>query len=373
VLGTLRWQIALEARLRPLLERPAQRLAESVAIALRMGAFQLLHMDRIPAHAAIDESVELTRASGQARATGMVNAILRRLASQPKPGLPLHETTAAFAERLGHPLWLVERWVSCYGRPAAISICEAGQQNPAEAERAALFAGTEVETEAGTEALPPMGAGSRLIAELAAAAVREPRRVWDMCAAPGGKTLILAHRLPHAELLATDLHSGRLERMRRRLEQYSYAAHVRTRVADAEHPPADCDNFDLILCDAPCSGTGTLGRNPEIRHRLKPPDLARHSERQQRLVSSALERLAPGGRLVYSTCSLEPEEGEQVVEFAAAKRAASVLPMQPLLDGLSRSGVLRVPVDEAIRGDYLRTLPGVHPTDGFFAALLERA
>ena len=128
-----------------LLARPEQRLAEPVAIALRMGAFQLLHMDRIPAHAALSESVELCRAAGQPHAAGMVNAVLRKLAaaqSELEIGMrgELHESTAAFAERLGHPRWLVERWVTAYGREAALTICEDGQREP---ERGAIFAGAD--------------------------------------------------------------------------------------------------------------------------------------------------------------------------------------------------------------------------------------
>ena len=134
VMGVLRWQIALDARVRGLLQRPEQRLAEPVAVVLRMGAFQLLHMDRIPAHAALSESVELCRAAGEPHATGMVNAVLRKVAAAQKPGVRIHESTAAFAERLGHPLWMVERWVAAYGRDAALKICEADQAEHGEGE-----------------------------------------------------------------------------------------------------------------------------------------------------------------------------------------------------------------------------------------------
>ena len=112
VMGVLRWQIALDARVRGLLQRPEQRLAEPVSVALRLGAFQLLHLDRIPAYAALGESVELCRVAGQPHATGMVNAVLRKLAAAQKPGQRVFESVAAFSERLGHPQWLVERWVA---------------------------------------------------------------------------------------------------------------------------------------------------------------------------------------------------------------------------------------------------------------------
>lgn len=367
VLGTLRWQIALDARVQPLLQRPDQRLAEPIAIALRLGAFQLLHLDRIPPHAAINESVELARASGHSHATGMVNAILRKVMTQKAPGIPIHESTAAIARRLSHPDWLVERWGKNYGRSAAVRICEAGQREP---DGSTLFMDSE-DTE-----LPRMDDGSRLVAELAAATAADAGRVWDTCAAPGGKSLVLARRLPGAKALATDVSARRLAAMRARIAEYPYAAGMQTEVVDATVPPSSLGDFELILADVPCSGTGTLARNPEIRHRLTPADLSRQASRQRKILRAALSRLSPGGRLVYSTCSLEPEECEQVVESVMEEKAFAggvrLLPLQPVLDGLVERKILRGPLEEAVRGSFLRTLPGVHPVDGFFAALLER-
>ncbi len=363
VMGVLRWQIALDARIRTLLQRPEQRLAEPVAIALRLGAFQLLHLNRIPAHAALSESVELCRAAGEPHATGMVNAILRKVAAAQKPGVRVHESVAAFAERLAHPRWLVERWANTYGRDAALKICEADQQEPAEG---AMFSADL------TQDLPNMDDGSRLVAELTAAAQPDAQKVWDCCAAPGGKTLILAHRLANADILATDVSTKRLARLEARLSRYTYTGNVRCTVADAVTFTSD-DLFDLILCDVPCSGTGTLARNPEIRLRLKPEELPRQAERQRAILTGALKHLAPGGRLVYSTCSLEPEECEQVVEAVTAKQSLRHVPIDLLMANLSKS-ILSSSTDlsSTLSEGTLRTLPGVDPCDGFYATILER-
>jgi 16S rRNA (cytosine967-C5)-methyltransferase len=361
VMGVLRWQIALDARVRGLLERPEQRLAEEVSVALRMGAFQLLHMDRIPAHAALSESVELCRAAGQPHATGMVNAVLRKVAAAQKPGVRIFESTAAFAERLGHPVWMVERWVKAYGREAALAICEADQREPNEG---GMFA------ESG-EGWPVMDDGSRLVAEIAAAAVPGARKVWDCCAAPGGKTLVLAKRLAEAEVLATDVSSKRLARMEARLRKEGAGERVRFGVADAAVPRDVKGEFDLILCDVPCSGTGTLAGNPEIRHFLKVEDLAKQVDRQKKILRGALGKLAAGGRLVYSTCSLEPEECEQVVEAVVAGTEWRRVPVEGLLGGVGlKDGV---ELGSAVRDGALRTLPGVQACDGFFAVVLEKA
>ncbi len=321
VMGVLRWQIALDARLAKLLARPDQRLAEPVALVLRMGAFQLLHMDRIPAHAVLNESVEMCRAAGQPHASGMVNAVLRKLATAQQPGQRIFESPAAFAERLAHPRWLVDRWVTTYGRDVALAICEYDQREP---QAGLLFAAeSEADETSASGDAPQMDDGSRLVAEIAAAALpftdgRTPR-VWDCCAAPGGKTLMLARRLAGADILATDASAKRLSRMALRLRRFPYAAGVRCEVADAAAAETKSDaKFDLILCDVPCSGTGTLARNPEIRHRLRVEEFARQAARQKAILSGALRMLAPGGRLVYSTCSLEPEENERVVAEVAA-------------------------------------------------------
>jgi 16S rRNA (cytosine967-C5)-methyltransferase len=345
-----------------LLQRPEQRLAEPVAIALRMGAFQLLHLERIPAHAALSESVELCRAAGEPHATGMVNAVLRKLAAAQKPGVRIHESVAAFAERLGHPRWLVERWVAAYGREVALKICEADQQEPVE--------GTMFVERGGD--WPVMDDGSRLVAEIAAAAMPGAKRVWDCCAAPGGKTLVLAKRLGAAQIVASDVSAKRLAQTEARLRRYAYAERVGFTVADAADAKGVTGEFDLILCDVPCSGTGTMAGNPEIRHRLKVEEFARQAERQRLILKGALKRLAPGGRLVYSTCSLEAEECESVVDAVVGAGGVVRVPVDGVMMELAEKKVLVGELDSAVRKGALRTLPGVHDGDGFFAVILER-
>jgi 16S rRNA (cytosine967-C5)-methyltransferase len=376
VMGVLRWQIALDARIHRHLQRPDQRLAAPVALSLRLGAFQLLHMDRIPAHAALSESVELCKLANQPHAAGMVNAILRKIAAAQKAGMRLYESVPAFAERLGHPVWLVERWAALYGRDIALAICEAGQQEPAEN-------GDSLFGETGAD-LPNMDPGSRLVAELAAAAnPKADGSIWDACAAPGGKTLLLALRAVDSPITATDVSKRRLTQMQARLRRYPYAERVTSSVADATAvldvtAASSTELFDLILCDVPCTGTGTLARNPEIRHILRPEELARQGTRQRAILSSAFARLAPGGRLIYSTCSLEPEENERVVlESVEALPNARRLPIEGLITKLAETKILSPEAASTllatgVRDGALRTLPGVHPTDGFYAAVLER-
>jgi 16S rRNA (cytosine967-C5)-methyltransferase len=364
VLGVLRWQIALDALVQPLLQRP-DPLPTPVSTAIRMGAFQLIHLDRIPAHAALSESVELARAAGHGHAAGMVNAILRKLTRLPPSRQPLVETTHALAQRLSHPLWLVERWQKLYGRANAVAICTADQHEP---QPGALF------LPATDSALPHMDDGSRLVAELAAASHPAPRRIWDCCAAPGGKTLILTHRHPNAELLATDINPRRMKALVERL--HASAPAVRTLESDATQLRDSEGLFDLILCDVPCSGTGTLSRNPEIKERLQPAELSRQATRQREILAAALERLAPGGHLVYSTCSLEPEENQDVVAAVLATRSGKNVSERSLgtaMDGLLHDAVVSADAKSLLRDGWLRTLPGVgFQGDGFFASLFIR-
>jgi 16S rRNA (cytosine967-C5)-methyltransferase len=402
VLGVLRWQILLDHELLPLLKHPNARLDPEVLIALRLGAFQLLHLDRIPARAAIDESVELAKRAGHRFASGMVNAVLRKLNTAPRIQLP-EETVEELALATGHPEWLVERWCRFYGLEPARAICRHGQSQPslsvrmenaavdaeltaagihAEAGKLLTAARTIIAGDpAGTEAYREghirfQDEGSQLIAELAAGDASESlERILDCCAAPGGKTLILAERHPGAHIVACEASPQRLDALRKRLAPH--AGQIECRLADATALEEE-SAFDLVLADVPCSGTGTLGRNPEIRHRLRPEDLNRQAERQRGILRSALRAVRPGGRVVYSTCSLEPEENEQVVAAALGEHPdAHLISLRSGIEGLQRAGILTafgaagllacIMLEGAIR-----LLPGSFHTDGFFIALIEK-
>jgi 16S rRNA (cytosine967-C5)-methyltransferase len=406
VLGVLRWQIFLDAQIRPLLKRPNAKLDLEVLIALRLGVFQLRFLDRIPAHAAIDESVELTKQSGHRFAAGMVNAVLRA-AGAAHGGLLDH----GIAEAAAHPAWLVERWTSAYGAEAVQAICRHGQSQPRVTVRIGDTAVEEelrktgIELELGTLLTAARAVasgdvtataafregrvrvqdeGSQLIAELAACSTTalvqnqeiNQKKILDACAAPGGKTLILAERSPQAGIVACESSPKRLAELRKRLA--AYADRVECQLADAAELEADAA-FDLALVDAPCSGTGTLGRNPEIRHRLRLEDLLRHADRQRAILGAALRAVRPGGRVVYSTCSLEPEENEQVVAAVLAENAhARQVSLAATLETLRRNGLLVPQGADRLSNcltteGALRLLPGALPTDGFFVTLIEKS
>jgi 16S rRNA (cytosine967-C5)-methyltransferase len=398
VLGVLRWQIQLDHQIRALLTRPNAKLDAEVLIALRLGAFQLLHMDRIPVRAVLSESVELAKQAGHHYASGMVNAVLRKLSV----ALPVHfseETAAELALALAHPAWLVERWINFYGIDAARAICRNGQSQPALTLRLATPA-VEAELHAAGIALESgklltaartvvsgdvtefledrvrlQDEGSQLVAELASASLNQQfKTILDACAAPGGKTLILAERNPEARIVAMESSATRLELLRKRLAPH---ARIECRLADAIALTED-SAFDLVLADVPCSGTGTLGRNPEIRHRLRPEDFARQSERQRAILTAALRSVRPGGLVVYSTCSLEPEENQQVVAAVlAATPNTRQLPLNARIEALLGNNILTENGAERLRDSLtpegaLRLLPGALHTDGFFICLIER-
>jgi 16S rRNA (cytosine967-C5)-methyltransferase len=205
--------------------------------------------------------------------------------------------------------------------------------------------------------------------QLVALLVGKGTTILDCCAAPGGKTRILAEQNPKSTVLAIELHPRRAAL----LKKLAAAPNVRIVSADVRAMPLS-RQFDRILVDAPCSGTGTLARNPEIKWRLKPEDLLRLQVYQLEILGSAMKHVATGGRIFYSTCSLEPEENEQVIEKVLVENSGfRVMDARSRLLELQSSGELAwKDIDSLLSGPYLRTIPGVHPCDGFFAAILER-
>jgi len=385
VMGSLRWQGVLDHVLAPHLSRAIDRLDAEVRVALRIGAYQLLYLERVPAHAAVSESVELVRRARKHSAAPLTNAVLRKIA-QSKPEI-------ANANELAHPAWLVERWRKNYGFDAAAQICEYDQQAP---ETALRLSAPEVERELAAEGvelapgrlltsarrlrggtlqntrafrecrIAAQDEGSQLVALLAGRA----HTILDCCAAPGGKTALLAERNPQARIVALELHPHRARLLRERVMH----ANVEVRTEDATKLEGAAQ-FECVLADVPCSGTGTLARNPEIRWKLKPADIDDLQKRQKQILRAALMQVVPGGRLVYSTCSLEPEECEDVVHAVLANtREFTLLPCAAELQRLRDAGELVwEDTSSLVRGEFLRTLAGVHPCEGFFAAIIKRA
>ncbi len=396
VMGTLRWQNALDARIHELLVRPDTRLDAEVRISLRLGVFQILYLDRIPDHAAVMDSVELVKRSGHGFASGMVNALLRKITVAPTAEMSERLATAAeVAAAYAHPEWMVERWALRYGLEKAMAICKFDQEQPAtairlvtaEAEAELLAAGIELAPGAFLErarrvfrgdvtatvtyrngGVRIQDEGSQLVAELAGGG----GNILDCCAAPGGKTAILAERNPKASLLACDVSRRRLDEMRGLLRN-AKGARISYESADAAKLAYD-KIFDLVLCDVPCSGTGTIARNPEIRHRLEPAEFARQHSRQVAILLASMRALKPGGRLLYASCSLEPEENESVIQDCLSGRPEfREIGLEERMEGLIADGILRAGSgDGLLEKGRLRTLQGIHPCDGFFAAAIVR-
>lgn len=389
VMGVLRWRSLLDSAFLSFVSVPLKKLDLEVPTALRMGAYQLAFLDRMPAHAIVNETVEMVKKSGKRSAAGLVNAVMRKL-EQDRRGLA--SPGKSLAQDSAHPEWLVERWIGQFGREKAEKICHYDQQIPPTVLRLSHVSQEDALQAEGIELAPGAfmanariitsgnAATSRLFrggqvaiqdegSQLVAAMVGRGKLILDCCAAPGGKTAALATALPEAEIFAAELHPHRARLLRNLAPQKN--VHVVT--ADARQLPFTRE-FDRVLADVPCSGTGTLARNPEIKWRLRPEDLVDLQARQIEILKAALKHAAPGGRLVYATCSLEPEENEHVVE-AALKTAQgfAIVPAREILMELRKAGVLLWEnVESLLQGDFLRTIPGVHPCDGFFAAILAR-
>lgn len=306
VFGVLRYRAQLDY----LIEHYSgvkRKLDLEVRIALRMGIYQLRYLERVPVHAAVSESVELVKRARKTSAAGFVNSVLRKVNREPVQW-PSREI------ELSCPEWILARWERHYGADAAAEIARAALREPEKYMR-----GERVQ-DIGSQSIVPL------------LCLRPGQSFLDLCAAPGNKTVQAMEAGVHA--VACDVHLHRIAAMK------DLGADLL--VLDGTRPLPFVRKFDRILVDAPCSGSGTFGRNPEIKWKLRPEDLADLQPRQIALLRNALALLAPGGILVYSTCSLEPEENEEVVATIGF-----------------------VPAETMGR------LPGRDAGDGFFAAVIK--
>src|SRR5712692_349497 len=419
VTGVLRWRSLLDSEISKFSSQKLEQLDAEVLIALRLAAYQLLFLDRVPGRAAVHESVELMKRARKRSAAPLVNAVLRKLADAaswakarsdnqaPTAALkgcstqnrrvlavdiPGAETASELSVASAHPLWILERWIREFGYHTARQICLYDQRTPRSAIRLSDAAVEDELKQNGIELVAgsllasarqvQSGDVTKTIAfregrvfiqdeasQLVALLVGKGSNILDCCAAPGGKTRVLAARNPDATILAVDLHPHRARLLRKLVT----AKNVRVVAADVCELPVSA-RFDRVLADVPCSGTGTLSRNPEIKWRLKPEDLVDLQTRQVQILRSAMRQTAPGGRLVYSTCSLEWEENAGVVARALAEdHSFRVLDCRVELGWLRSEGELVwKDIESLASGPYLRTIPGVHPCDGFFAAILEK-
>jgi len=396
VMGVLRWRSRLDSVIAANSSRPLNRLDTEVLLALRIAAYQILFLTRIPARAAINESVELVKRARKTSAAAFVNAVLRKLSDRgfavEQQPTGSEQSPGQLADEFAHPQWLVARWIHNFGSRTAEALCAHGQRVPSTAIRVedeavpreleadgiqlapgALLTSARLVTGGEITQTRALREGRAFIqdeaSQLVALLVGRGSRILDSCAAPGSKTAAIAARNPDAVIVAAELHPHRADLLRQRVR----AANVHVVTTDATNLEMSSD-FDRVLADVPCSGTGTLARNPEIKWRLKAADLPDLHVRQVAILQSALGQLAPGGRAVYSTCSLEPEENQSVVdEVLAASLDYRLLDCRLELERLQAGGELALDdVGSLLNGAYLRTFPGIHPSDGFFAAIIER-
>jgi 16S rRNA (cytosine967-C5)-methyltransferase len=357
--GTLRWQGAFDHIIAAFAGRPLRKLDPEVIDILRLTIFQLLHLDRVPASAAVKDAVDMVGKAGKRSASGLVNAVLRRVARE-RGRLPLPARPADAGDRaaalaylsitLSHPEWLVARWLDRHGfaeaeawarfnnAPAPLTI-RANTLKVSRDELAARLRDAGIETEPAVHA--PDGLivrrgnplqtalheeglffvqdeASQLVGAFAGA--RPGERVLDACASPGGKTTAMAGAMKgEGFVVATDVRARRIELLAQTVRR-SGAGNVRIVQADAALALPFGDRFDRVLLDAPCSGLGTVRRDPDIKWRRSEGELAGLAGRQITMLEHAAAAVADGGRLIYATCSSEPEENDRVVEAFLGQR-----------------------------------------------------
>jgi 16S rRNA (cytosine967-C5)-methyltransferase len=400
--GVERHRAAIDHLIEAFAKRPTERLDPEVLTILRLSTYQLLHLTRVPAAAVVDDAVDLTKRVKKRSASGFVNAVLRSI-SRSRRALPLPARPADPSNReaaldylsttLSHPRWLAarwldrigfeaaERWLQFDGQPAPLTLrvnrlkttpeaviarlaSEDIEVSPARfAPDGLIVQGGHIVATSGAEgSFVIQDEASQLIALLAGPSPGQ--RVLDTCASPGGKTIALAAAMGNRGLLvACDVRDKRVALLERTVKACG-ASVARIVQADAARSLPFSLQFDCVLVDAPCSGLGTLRRDPDIRWRRREEDLPALAAAQREILRHAADVVAPGGRLIYATCSSEPEENEDVADAFAAIATAFVP-----VDARTIAGVPAAVVDA--RG-HLRTAPHIHSLEAFFGAVFER-
>jgi 16S rRNA (cytosine967-C5)-methyltransferase len=408
VTGTLRWRAALDAIIETASRRRAETLDPPVRAVLRLGVYQLKHLTRVPAHAVVHDSVEVIKALSSARASGFVNAVLRSiqrgagrnaLPKRPGPDATSEHRVSFLSTTLSHPAWLVRRWLDRYGFERTERWCEYNNAVPEITIRSvgrisidalrAQLAEASIDSQPGRHVhdalrLDPGSLGrtpaeirqdmfvqheaAQMVARVARAQPGE--RVLDVCAAPGGKTLVLASDMRIREGNSSLLVAGDRRPSRVRLLARTFtAAGLRLPVValDALGPLPFGPVFDCVLLDAPCSGLGTLSRDPDLKWTREEADLEPLAAAERAMLVRAASLVRPGGRLVYATCSSEPEENADVIASAVrtlgVNGGLTLAPVQPGGD---------IPADAVDDQGHFVTTPFTHGLDAFFAAVLVR-
>jgi 16S rRNA (cytosine967-C5)-methyltransferase len=377
VAGTLRMRRAIDYQLALRVNRPLEKLDQAVLRVLRLSGFQLIYLSRLPASAIINDAVELTRRAGKTSAAGLANAVLRAL-SRDRAHLTWPDDLSIVHS---HPRWLVDRWIARYGasatgdwlrfnnRPAALCLAvnrtlTTREDLAAELAQAGVKTAPTSHAAHGLQVLEghPLGLdafsggrfivqdeASQLIAELVTA--RPGQRILDLCASPGGKTVALSAAAgAQGSIVACDVRPHRVRLLNRTLARCRIANATVVHVSEDGPLPFRDAAFDVVLIDAPCSGLGTVRRDPDIRWRRTADDLARFAAAQRRLLSRAAALATPGGRVIYSTCSSEPEENQEVVEGFLVERpdfmlerTHETLPFRDGLEAFYGANLLREP------------------------------
>lgn len=382
--GVVQWRDRLDWVLNQFSNRPVASLSPAIRQVLRLGAYQILWLDRVPERAAVHTSVELAKKLEHKGTAGFVNAILRKVVTQGRQvSFPdaAADPVAYLSVFYSHPRWLVARWLARWGPADTESLLRANNEAPALYVRpggdgvclAEEFGAEAVDGHPGSwQVTRPDGLfddptfvsnwyvqdiNAGLAARLLAPASGD--RVLDVCAAPGGKSQQLAEAVGPGAVVATDISRDRLEFVQDNLRRLRRTGV--TLVAEDASQPSVRGPFDGILADVPCSGTGVLGRHAEARWRKTAEDLPRHAERQYRILEAAFARLRPGGVLVYSTCSIEEEENDAVVDrFLASYRDARLEPASEQFP------------EQPWAARTIQTLPGRDEGDGAYAARIRR-